>query len=118
MPQLQDIFNRIKETKKKQKTIRDAYRDELDGNSEHQELKEKIERLKDRKKEIEVNIQRNMQSSFQKIDKYKADIKMDTEMLADISISQFINGQKVEVTDEYDNTYEPLFSVKFQKTNN
>jgi hypothetical protein len=36
-------------------------------------------------------------------------------MLNDMAMTMLMDGKTVEVTDEYENQYEPLFTVKFKK---
>ena len=36
-------------------------------------------------------------------------------MMSDIALNKIMKGETVEITDQYDNKYEPLFSVKFRK---
>ena len=115
MDDLQKVFNRINDNKKKQKTIREAYRDALVNNGEYQNLSEELDQMKNKKKEIEEETKREMGSNYDKIEVIKFDIRMDNELMSDMALASLINGQKVEVNDEYDNKYIPLFSVKFKK---
>jgi hypothetical protein len=39
------------------------------------------------------------------------------ELLNDIAMSTLMAGQTVEVVDEFKNQYEPVYAVKFKKTN-
>lgn len=46
MNDLQEVFNRIRETRTKSKEIRKMYQDSLIANQEYQQVKEKLEELK------------------------------------------------------------------------
>ena len=49
------------------------------------------------------------------LDDFKIDLESDATMLSDIALSKFIKGETVKVVDEYNNTYQPIFTVKFKK---
>lgn len=117
MQNIQEIFNRIQETKKEQKQIRAAYRDALESSAEYQQTIEKVKALKQRKKEIEEYTRAELGSQWDRFDTLKQDIKMDREMLTDIAISTLMKGETIKVIDEDKNEYEPQFSVSFKKTN-
>lgn len=116
MNDLQEVFNRIRETRTKAKEIRRMYQDSLISNQEYQEIKEKLEDLKLRKKAIEAEIQEEQIADFQKLDAYKMHVKNDLEMLSDLALNKLVSGESVEVVDEANNKYEPLFTVKFKKS--
>lgn len=116
MPDIQEIFSRMQATKKKQKNIRSAYKDALAASGEYQEIAEKIKVLRERKKQIELVIRQNFASEFTKLEDYKIDLESDNALLADAALSQIMKGGTVEVKDEFDNKYEPIWSVKFKKT--
>ena len=116
MSKIQDVFNRIQETKKKQKDIKDTYRDALANSFDYQDAVDKLKKLRDKKKEIETQIKNDFSSEFTKLDKLKLDLESDNLMMSDIALNYVMKGELIEIKDEYDNQYEPLFSVKFKKT--
>ena len=115
MNELQTVFTRIKETRAKQKEIRAAYKDLLGQDTEYQQLLEKLEVLKARKKEIESATKAELESDFQKLGAYKMHIQNDLELMSDLAINQLMAGETVELVDENDQKYEPIFSVRFKK---
>jgi hypothetical protein len=115
MNDLQEVFNRIRQTRNKAKQIRKMYKDSLIANQEYQQVVEKIDNLKIRKKQIETDIKEDQMADFQKLDAYKMHVKNDTEMLSDLALNKLVSGETVEVIDEDNNKYEPLFEVKFKK---
>ena len=115
MQNIQEIFNRIQITKKKQKDIRTAYKDALSTSLEYQELTEKLRTTREKKKQIEQTTREQFSSEFIKLEDLKIDIESDQEMLNDIALNKVMKGETIEIRDEYDNEYEPLFSVKFRK---
>lgn len=115
MQDIQEVFNRIQENKKKQKDIRAAYKEALKSQQELQEIEDKIKTLRERKKQIENTVKESFSSEFSKLDDLKIDLESDMVMLGDISLTKLMKGETVQVVDQYNNTYDPLFSVKFKK---
>ena len=113
---LQEVFNRIRETKKEQKEIRKLYRDALDSSQEYRQIVEKFDNLKVRKKQIENEVKQDAMANFQKLDALRMHVKNDQEMLTDLAINKLLAGETVELTDQDSNKYEPIFSVNFKKT--
>jgi len=113
MNDLQEVFNRIRETKSKAKEIKKLYKDALIGNQEYQNLVEKMDNLKIRKKQIETETKEEF--DFSKLDAYAVHIKADKELLSDLSLNKLVSGETVEVVDEAGDKYEPLFNVNFKK---
>ena len=117
MQNIQDIFNRIQETKKEQKHIRTVYKDLLESSAEYRELLEKLQTLKERKKQIENEARMELGKDADRIEVLKLDIKQDQEALSDIALTTLMNGETVKVVDRDNNEYEPVFTVKFKKGN-
>lgn len=115
MQQLQIIFNRIQENKKKIKDIKLAYKDALSTSDEYKHLSDKIKELNARKKQVVESIKQGFSGEFQKLDDLKIDLESDQTMLSDAAMTKLMKGETVEVMDEYNNKYEPLFSAKFKK---
>ncbi len=115
MNDLQEVFNRIRETRTKQKEIRQIYKDALEASHEYQEILEKLDTLKARKKQIEFDLKNDNTNNFKAMDAYKMHVKTDMEMLSDLALNKLMAGETVEVKDEDDQKYEPQFSVRFKK---
>lgn len=116
MQDIQEIFNRMREIKKQQKDIRAAYKDALATSAEYQEIGEKLKTLREKKKQIENVTKQSFASEFNKLDDFAIDLESDATLLNDAALSKLMKGETVQVVDEYNNTYEPEFSVKFKKT--
>ncbi len=116
MQSLQEIFKRTQELKKKQKDLKSAYNDALKTSLEYQEITEKTKALKERKKQIEITIKDQFASELTKLEDLKIDLASDAEMMTDMAVSMLMKGETIEVKDEYDNAYEPVFKVSFKKT--
>lgn len=116
MQDIQTIFNHIQEIKKEQKKIRSTYREALAGSSEYQETTEKLKTLRERRKQIENSIKQDFNSEWTKLEDYAIDLESEATLLSDAALTKLMKGETVQVADEYNNNYEPVFSVKFKKT--
>jgi len=115
MQDIQEVFARIQENKKKLKDLRSSYKDALSTSQQYADLKEEMTTKREKLKNIEGDIKAGFSSEFTQIDDLKIDVASDEELLTDIAMSKFMKGETVEITDEYDNDYEPKFTVKFKK---
>lgn len=115
MIEAQEVFNRIKDKQREQKILRETYRNLQTNSTAYQEVIEELKILKDKKKKIEDGFKAEMKTELAQLDGLKSDIASDREMLSDIALTQLIKGEKVGVTDEYNNKYEPMFTVRFKK---
>ncbi|MFH1631503.1 MAG: hypothetical protein ABIA47_00555 [bacterium] len=114
MHKLEDVYKRLTENKKKRSEINKMYKDELVQNSRHKELVEEIKVLRDEKKSIETEIKEDSRE-FRELEDLKIDIETDQELLSDIALNMYTNKEIVEIVDEYDNKWYPVFRVAFKK---
>ncbi|MEI8343727.1 MAG: hypothetical protein WCF93_02115 [Candidatus Moraniibacteriota bacterium] len=117
MQNVQEVFNKIREMKKEQKDLRDMYKDALAQADEYEELVEEIATLREKKKQIETRIQAELGRAWEKFDDLKREVETEKEMLNDIALTTLMKGETVEVKDEFDNAYEPIWKVNFKKAN-
>jgi len=115
MVNLQEIFDRIQVTKKEQKDIRSIYRDALAGSAEYQKVVEDYEKIKEKKKEIVDSIKADFRPEFDRLEDLKNSINDDNVMMSDIALTSYLKGEKLEIVDQNQSQYEPIFSVKFKK---
>lgn len=115
MKSIQEVFNRISQIKKEQKNVKGAYKDALENSDSYQKISEELKTLKEKKKQAETLIQRDLGAQFQKIEDLKLEMESNKEILSDIALTTIMKGETVEVKDEYGNIYEPVWSVKFKK---
>lgn len=115
MKDIQEIFNRIQVNKKKLKELKSVYKDALETTPGYKDLVEDVKIAREKKKRMEAEVKQEMTSEFDDIERIKIDIASDQQMMTDIAMSQFMKGEPVEILDEYENTYEPEFSIKFKK---
>lgn len=115
MQSIQDIWNKIEELKKEQKDIRAVYKDMLYSSGEYQELKDQMETLKARKKQMEIGVAGEMQEKMRRLDFLKHEVAEQNQLLSDLSLSNLMKGERVEITGANNTAYDPLFSVRFRK---
>lgn len=115
MQDIQQVFSRVREAKKKIKDLKQAYKDALETSQEYQETSEALKTLREKKKQIERVTKEQFAGELTHIDDLKIDVASDMELLSDIALSKFMKGEEVEIKDEYDNVYEPIFKVNFKK---
>lgn len=115
MENIQEVFNRMQENKKKQKDIRQAYKHSLESSAEYMEIVDKLKTLRERKKQIEAATKESFSGELTKLDDLKIDLESDSVVLSDLVLSDLVKGKTVEVVDQYDNKYEPIFKVNFKK---
>lgn len=115
MANLQEVWLRVQKTKKKQKEIRSAYKDALVNSTDYAKIVEDLKNLREKKKKIEMDVRQDFSSEFFELDNLKADTETDMEMLSDLALNTYVNGETVQVTDEHENKYEPVFVVKFRR---
>lgn len=116
MKSIQETFDQIQTAKKEQKEINQVYKNSLDNNLEYQRILEDMKELKEKKRALEESAQAELGNQYDRLEQLKQDIKTSKEMLSDIAITTLMDGKTVEVKDEYDNLYEPRYSVSFKKT--
>lgn len=115
MADVQEIFDRIKKTKKEQRVIMEVYRDALANSYKYQNTVEDLKVLKEKKKQIEEGVKDDLKTEFVKLDKLKKSVEDDNQLLSDAALTGLVKGEEVEIFDENENQYLPIFSVKFKK---
>lgn len=117
MKSVQEVFSHLLEIKREQKEYATAYKNALDNTDNYTEITEQLKKLREKKKQIETAVKNQLGKAYEKLEELKADMQSEKEMLSDVAITTLMGGETVEVRDEYENLYEPVWSVKFKKTN-
>lgn len=115
MKDLQEVFNDLQVAKKEMKDIRKEYKDALAQDAEYQTILEKATALRETKKHHEIAAQHALGARWERLEELKGEVKAYQEMISDISMTNLMDGHTVEVRDEYDNLYEPVYVVGFRK---
>ncbi|HJN62527.1 MAG TPA: hypothetical protein QGH92_02990 [Candidatus Parcubacteria bacterium] len=116
MKNLEDIYHRLEANKKKRKEINKMLKDELTHHQNYQEVVDEIAGLKEQKKSIEQDVRAGVPES-RELEELKIDIATDQEILADVALDMYAKNQTVEITDEFDQIWYPVFKVSFKKSN-
>lgn len=116
MKNLEDIYHRLEANKKKRKEINKMLKDELAHHQNYQEVVDEIAGLKEQKKSIEQDVRAGVPES-RELEELKIDIATDQEILADVALDMYAKNQTVEITDEFDQIWYPVFKVSFKKSN-
>lgn len=114
MPSLADVYRRLQTARKKQKELRDMYKDALTHSKSYQEVKDELEKLLEKKRRIETAVKADFVQEQAQIDKLALGMTTDKQLLTDMALTQLMKGQTVEITED-DVSYEPIFNVKFKK---
>ena len=115
MQDLQEIFLRLQAAKKRQRDIRQMYKDALANTPGFTQLVDDLKAMREKKKQVEQAIREQFSSEMTELEDLKLDIESDNQLISDVALTQYVKGETVEVADEYENQYEPIFSVKFKK---
>jgi len=115
MANVQEIFTKIKEKQKEQKTIKQIYRDVLANSLEYQNILEELQSLKNKKKKLEETLRNDLKTEMDQLYSIKIDIESEKEILNQATLTKLLKGEPLEIVDEYNNKYEPVFSVRFKK---
>ena len=116
MSTLEDIYARLEKNKKRRKEINKMLKDELSHSTRYQEITEETKTLREEKKGIEQEV-RAGNSDIAELEELKAEIQTDQELLADQALNMYVKQETVEIKDEYDQTWYPVFKVNFKKSN-
>ena len=116
MSQLNEIYKRVQKNKKRQTEIRKILKDECTHNARHQEILEQAKILREEKKGIEQNI-KAQNSDFQELEELSLEVQTDQELLSDVALNMYMKKETVEIVDEYEQTWHPIFKVSFKKSN-
>lgn len=113
--QLQLIFDQKIAIEKQIKDIKLVIKDALSTSLEYKEITAKLTTLREKKKQIEGAIKSGFKSELNKLDDLEIDLASQKELLTDAALTQYAKGEALELTDQYDNKYEPVFSARFKK---
>jgi hypothetical protein len=115
MAHLQEIFDRIKGYKKEKREIGGAYRDALNNSEAYQNTIGELKKLKAKKQSIEERIQEESSNEYSKIKRLRKEISEENQRMSDLAIRNIMNKESVEITDGFNNKYEPVIKVTFKK---
>jgi len=115
MSELKEIFDRINGSKKEKRDIHATYKDALAQSKPYQDVVDELRTLKAKKQQLETAIRQDFMQEMEKIERLALAIKGDVEMLSDMALTKMMKGETVEITDDFDVAYQPVFKVSFKK---
>ncbi len=113
--QLQLIYDEVVELKLKQKKAICDFKDALVASEKYQTLLRDIQELRNKKVAIETQEAQVVGLDLEKLDKLKKEAKEKMQMITDQAMTDLMEGKTVLVKDQYDNEYEPVWSVRFKR---
>lgn len=116
MQDLNEVFKKINEEKKERKRIQEIYKDLLANSKPYQDAVDALADAKAKKQQIETSIRAEMPTEMDELDRIKQHIEANKQLMTDLALTKLMKGETVEIKDEQDTTYEPVFSVRFKKT--
>jgi len=115
MQNVQELFDKVQELKKEQKEIKREYKDALTNANEYEETAEKFKEIKEKKKQLETITQQRLGARWDQYEKNKASIDEISQMITDVAMNTLMEGKTVEIKDQFDNSYEPVYKITFKK---
>jgi hypothetical protein len=115
MTDLNEIHSRMKAKRDEKKKVSEIFRDVFAQSKPYQEVVEQLNALKAKKMQLEHDIRADLKSEMEQLDRLKLDLQSDAVLLSDAALTKLMKGETVEITDENDVKYEPVFKVSFKK---
>ena len=115
MKDVKEIFERIQDQKREQREINKMVRDALASSATYGDTLDDIKKLRTKKMRLEDEARGDFD---QKLELLKLNIKQSTDVMSDVALTKIMKGESIKLVDEFNNEYEPVFSVRFKKTAN
>jgi uncharacterized coiled-coil DUF342 family protein len=115
MKDIQEIFNELQGLKKDVSETRKDYRNILTQDPEYQSILDDMEEFKINKKATEESAKTSLGSSWEKLEENVQKIKDLEQIITDVAMTNLMDGKTVEVRDEWDTLYEPIYKINFKK---
>ena len=115
LQQIQDLHKEIIEKTKKKKDLGQVVKDAFENIKEYKELVDEMDKLREKRKQIEVQVRQQYASEFNDLQDIAQDIKDTRMVLSDLIWNEVMKNTSVEVKDEYDNKYVPHIVASLQK---
>jgi len=74
-----------------------------------------MEEFKINKKAIEESAKTSLGSAWEKLEENVQKIKDLEQIITDVAMTNLMDGKTVEVRDEWDNLFEPIYKINFKK---
>ena len=117
MPDLKDVLQRIRATRKQKRELTTSFKDVLSQSKPYQTIQDDLKELKAKKLRIETEIKQEFIRELEKVERLDEALKTDAQLLSDMALTKFMKGETIDIVDENDVKYEPVFKVTFKKSN-
>lgn len=114
MQNLQEVFARLGEQKKERKRVKAIIDEALKQSKEWTDLTDEVKGVKQRRKLVEDAILSGYQAEVETLDRLKASIDADQQMLSDIALSMMMNGETVKLETDA-GEWEPKIKITFRQ---
>jgi hypothetical protein len=115
MQDIQEVYNRIQEKKKERKRLKRMLKDGLDASAPFREIKDEMEKVKAKKKEVENGVFASYEHEKRDIEGLDEELKSEQQVMDDIALTMYMKGESIVFKNENDEEYEPTFKVKYKK---
>ncbi len=115
MRDLKSVHLKLQDKSRERRQLMRSFQDELAQNKEYVDLVEQIKKLREVKKSIENSVKASSLGDASKLDTLQLEIKDQREMLSDLALAAYTDGEQVEITDGDNIRWVPQFSVRFKK---
>ncbi len=115
MQELSDVLKRIRQKKQDRKQVHSVYKDLLAQSEAYKKVLDELKKLKAEKLQIEHALQEECSKEMEEEERLALDIKTDVQLMSDLALTKLMKGETIEVADENDVKYEPVFKVTFKK---
>lgn len=115
MQSIQELFDKLQAVKKEQKEIKREYADTLSNTNEYEETTEEMKKLREKKKRIETIAQNRMGARYEKLEELKNTVDEINQMMTDVAMATLAEGKSIEIKDQYENPYEPVYKITFKR---
>lgn len=115
MPDLQEIHARIRAKKDEKKKVNVIFKDVLAGSKAYQEVLEELRKLNTKKIQLKQELWSDFGTELEQLERLTLDVKTDEVLLTDLSLTMLMKGQALDLTDENDVKYEPIFRITYKK---
>lgn len=112
---IEEVYRRLEANKKEVREINKMIKDQLVHIERHKEVVEELKALREEKKSLESQVKADSLSEMNRLDDLKIEVATDKELLSDLALNKYVSNENVEIVDEYDNRWVPIFSVTFRK---
>jgi len=116
MPDLQEIHSRIRAKKDEKKKVNVIFKDVLAGSKPYQDVLDELRKLNTKKTQLKQELWSDFGSELEQLERLTLDVKTDEILLTDLSLTMLMKGQALDLKDENDVKYEPVFRITFKKT--